>query len=127
MPSFETTKTAAQCREAAGRKQKRRRSAYQSVSQLELEPLMGRDEASSSVKSVGLWSLLVAGELDEAARVRFCLLYCPLYHRGTDAAPPLRGGHADALDLGAAAAAAREAGEEAELEEANDLSRSFDD
>src|SRR5580704_13528169 len=94
-------------------------------SERELIALMRRLKAKGLVKTVRARAALVRGQLDYAAAALAALLDRPLQHRPADAAAAFAGGDAHALDLAAPHAAPGEAGNKAELQNADQLTPAF--
>src|SRR5260221_10560964 len=86
---------------------------------------MGRLKAEGLVKPVRVGAALVRGELDQAAAAIAALSDRPLQHHPADAAAAFPGGDTHALYLAAPHAASGQAGDEAELQDADYLAAAF--
>src|ERR1700724_1576652 len=96
-----------------------------SVSERELIALMGRLKAERLVKTVRGRAGLVRGQLHQPAAMPAALLDRPLEHRPANAAGAFARGDPHALDLAAPHAAPAEPGDEAELQNADDIPAAF--
>src|SRR4051812_29377578 len=88
---------------------------------------MGRLKAKGLIEPVRINAALVRGQLDQPATTPAALLDGPFEHRPADAAGALASGDAHALDLAAPHAAPGEPGNEAELQNPDDISAAFGD
>src|ERR1700731_4490645 len=96
-----------------------------SVSERELIALMGRLKAERLVKTVRGRAALVRGQLHQSATAPAALLDRPLEHRPADAAGAFAGGDPHAFDLAAPHAAPGQAGNKAELQNADEMPAAF--
>src|SRR4051812_31870467 len=86
---------------------------------------MGRLKAKGLVKPMRVGAALVRGQLDQTATAPAAFLDGPFEHRPADAGGAFASGDAHALDLAAPHAAPGEPGNEAELENPDDVSVAF--
>src|SRR5205823_15119237 len=88
---------------------------------------MGRLKAEGLIEPMRVGAAFVRGQLDQTATAPAALLDGPFGHRPADAAGPFDSGDAHALDLAAPHAAPGESGNEAELQNPDDISAAFGD
>src|SRR5690606_26499039 len=93
----------------------------------QLEAFVGGFKAQLAIETVGVEARFVGGELDEATACLAAAIHRPLHHLRAQAVAALIGADMDIFEQAPRHAEARQAGNEADLERADDFSVALGD